>query len=66
MERDLFEWDDAKAAATLHRRGLSFQEATEVFDDPRQVEAPDLRKDYGEQRFKLVGRARAGAILAVI
>jgi uncharacterized DUF497 family protein len=33
-----FEWDAAKAAANLRRHGVSFVEATEVFDDPHALE----------------------------
>jgi uncharacterized DUF497 family protein len=66
MKYGRFEWDDAKAEATRLRRGLSFDYAATVFDDLAAVEVPDRRKDYGEERFRLIGRARDGLILAVI
>jgi uncharacterized DUF497 family protein len=45
MENDRFEWDDQKAASTLVLRGLSFEYAATVFDDPAAIEAADLRRD---------------------
>jgi uncharacterized DUF497 family protein len=66
MEGDRFEWDDRKAAVTLERRGLSFEVGSTVFRDPMRVESADLRKDYGEQRVRVLGRAADGTVLAVI
>jgi uncharacterized DUF497 family protein len=66
MDGDRFEWDDRKAAVTLERRGLSFEVESTVFRDPMRVESPDLRKDYGEQRIRVLGRAADGVVLAVI
>jgi len=66
MENDRFEWDDQKAALTLVLRDLSFDYAATVFDDPAAIEAADLRRDYGEARFRLIGKAWDGQILAVI
>jgi uncharacterized DUF497 family protein len=33
METDHFEWDDEKAADVLRRQGVSFSNASRVFDD---------------------------------
>ena len=36
-----FEWDEAKAAVNLKVHGVSFNEAIEVFFDPKAVEGFD-------------------------
>lgn len=66
MENDRFEWDDQKAALNLARHGLSFDDAATAFDDPAGFEVADLRRDYGEARFRLIAKAWDGQILAVI
>jgi uncharacterized DUF497 family protein len=66
MENERFEWDDLKAANTETLRGLSFEYAATIFDDPGALEIPDRRRDYGEERWKLIGRAYDGLILSVI
>ena len=50
-----FEWDDAKAAANLRKHWVSFDEATEVFDDPNSVLVEDTGHSYDEARFSIVG-----------
>lgn len=48
------EFDEAKRAITLQERGLDFADAGEVFA-AATVTFPDLRRDYGEERFNTVG-----------
>jgi uncharacterized DUF497 family protein len=55
MQSASFEWDDAKAARNLARHGVSFDAATRVFADPFAIERVDDRRDYGEERFVIVG-----------
>jgi hypothetical protein len=61
MPRVKFDWDPDKAAANQRRRGVSFDEAKEVFFDPNAVDRfdPDhskaskqARKDYGQSSQK--------------
>lgn len=47
-------YDPAKRDKTLGERGLDFEDAPEVFSGPT-VTAPDLRRDYGEERFITFG-----------
>ena len=35
MQTDDFEWDDVKAALNFDKHGISFEEATFAFDDPK-------------------------------
>jgi uncharacterized DUF497 family protein len=60
-----FEWDEAKAAENYAKHGVSFETAALVFNDPFAIERLDDRKDYGEDRFILIGIAK-GAVLTVI
>lgn len=32
-----FEWDEAKAASNLKKHGVSFEEASTIFDDPLAI-----------------------------
>lgn len=51
-----FEWDPAKSERNRHERGFDFEFATLVFDRPILV-SEDLRRDYGERRFRALGVA---------
>jgi len=50
-----FEWDDEKAARNLARHGVSFEAARLAFEDPFAVVREDRRRDYGENRYVLLG-----------
>jgi uncharacterized DUF497 family protein len=58
-----FEWDAIKARTNLAKHGVSFEEATTVFDDARAIEAPDL---YDPARFVLIGMSRVLRVLFVV
>lgn len=60
-----FEWDAAKSFVCRETRGFDFDYASYAFEDPDQVVLPDLREDYGELRFKLLGEID-GTLHAVI
>jgi len=47
-----FEWDAAKARANQRKHGVSFEEATTVFDDSDALDAPDR---YDPDRFVIIG-----------
>lgn len=59
-----FEWDGQKAASNLAKHGVSFPLAALVFTDPARLTAPDLRCDYGEDRFIVLGQV-AGRVMVV-
>lgn len=50
-----FEWDDAKAAANLHKHDISFEQAMMAVRDPFAVDWIDTREVYGEERAVLLG-----------
>jgi len=58
MEDDDFEWDDTKATQNLAGHGVSFEVARLAFDDPFAVARDDRRRDYGEDRYMLLGMAQ--------
>ena len=65
MEHMEFEWDDAKSEACFLRRGFDFAYAVRVFLDPgRDVEADD-RFDYGEPRYRVIGRIEGRMFVVV-
>jgi uncharacterized DUF497 family protein len=53
----MFEWDDAKAEANWRAHGVAFHQAIQAFRDPFALERIDDRRDYGEERINLIGRA---------
>jgi len=65
MEENKFEWDTLKNKSNLDKHGIDFIQAKEVFKDENKIETPDNRYDYGEQRFKIVGKA-IDLVLSVI
>lgn len=47
MQDELFEWDDEKALRNLRMRGLSFEEARTVFEDPYSItERDEVNSDF--------------------
>jgi uncharacterized DUF497 family protein len=55
----LFEWDAAKARENEAKHGVSFELATEVFEDPYFVLAADVVHSVSEPRFFAFGRVAA-------
>ena len=51
----IFEWDEKKCERNILEHGIDFVEAGTVFDDPCLSIVPDVRKDYGEERFNAYG-----------
>ncbi|HKP37072.1 MAG TPA: BrnT family toxin [Pyrinomonadaceae bacterium] len=60
-----FEWDDEKAAANLAKQGVSFEEASSVFQDPLYVDFYDPRHSQGEHRYIIIGESSQGRVLMV-
>jgi hypothetical protein len=57
-----FEWNEKKARDNLAKHGVSFDLATEVFDDPRLVLAEDAAHSRSEPRYFAFGRVRGGIL----
>jgi uncharacterized DUF497 family protein len=60
-----FEWDEAKSNACFADRGFDFGFAIRVFNDPDRVVEIDDRFDYGETRYRAIGRIDGRTYLVV-
>lgn len=61
-----FEWDPEKAASNVEKHGVTFEEASHVFEDPRQLSCyDDEHSSLDEDRWVTIGRSRQ-MILAVV
>lgn len=62
-----FTWTPAKAERNQRVHGISFESATEVFDDPNHVTADNyfIASD-GEQRYQIIGMTRNLLLLLVV
>jgi len=60
-----FEWDPQKELANQSKHGVSFKEASEVFEDPLHLSKIDHRFSYFEERWISVGRTRSRRLLVV-
>jgi uncharacterized protein len=65
MNNDTFEWGEAKAAQNYAKHGVTIEAARDVFKNPFAIEQIDDRKDYGEERFIIIGMA-SGRLLVVV
>lgn len=60
-----FEWDLAKDQANRKKHGVSFLEASSVFDDSLARTVPDPRHMADEFRFVTIGYSSAGRLVVV-
>ena len=60
----LFEWDEAKAESNRRKHGVSFELASEVFDDPYALAEQDRVED-GEPRWQTIGMVEGVVVLLV-
>jgi uncharacterized DUF497 family protein len=60
-----FEWDPEKASANETVLGVSFLEASEVFDDDLSSTVPDPDHSEEENRYLIFGCSKAGTHLVV-
>jgi uncharacterized protein len=60
-----FEWDPKKAASTLSKHGVSFEEALTVFADPLAKIFDDEDQSTEEQREIIVGHSVSERLLLV-
>lgn len=54
-----FEWDKEKSAHNMIERGISFELASQIFEDGAHRTLVDNREDYGEVRlltYGMIGR----------
>lgn len=61
-----FEWDDQKAATNYSKHGVSFDEASTVFDNPLAAIFDDEAHSDNEIRELIIGHSAEGRLLLVI
>ena len=64
--RQIFEFDQTKAAINLKKHGISFAEAMTVFGDPLASTLPDDQHSVDENRFITVGMSFNHRLLFVV
>lgn len=60
-----FDWDETKAEKNLLKHGISFEEATTVFDDPLYVDFYDPDHSDDEERYIIIGQSQQHRLLLV-
>ncbi len=60
-----FEWDARKSQRNLRKHGVSFDEASTVFDDPLAAIFDDLSHSTDEHREIIVGHSIGNRLLLV-
>jgi hypothetical protein len=65
MQYKYFEWDDNKNEINIRKHGVSFQEASTVFNDDDALYDDDDEHSYDEKRFTIIGRSDDTRLLFV-
>lgn len=60
------EWDEVKAQSNLAKHGVSFEEASTVFDDPLALTFNDHQHSDSEARYVTIGYSAQLRLLLVI
>jgi len=60
-----FEWDPKKAAATVRKHGVTFQEAATVFGDPLAITFDDPDHSESEERYLTFGLSLQGRLIVI-
>ena len=60
-----FEWDETKSEACAKLRFFNFDYVAQAFYDPDRMVESDTRNDYGEERYRLMGKIE-GRLYVVI
>jgi len=58
----MFEWDEKKNIANVEKHGVSFEEATKVFDDPDRMTLFDEGHSQIEDRYFCIGNVSGGVL----
>ncbi len=64
--RYYFEWDPKKANSNKKKHGVTFEQASTVFLDPRMISVFDIEHSEHEDRWATIGIDRNGAMLVVV
>lgn len=64
--RYYFDWDPNKAKVNLKKHGVSFEQASTIFLDPRMISVFDTEHSEDEDRWATIGIDRNGILLVVV
>lgn len=59
------EWDPIKARNNLQKHGVSFEEASTVFEDPLFITFLDVEHSFDEERYITMGLSKANRLLLI-
>jgi uncharacterized DUF497 family protein len=62
----VYDWDADKAAENLRKHGISFSEATEVFEDSCRVILDNYHFEGEEPRYQAIGMTMRRALLVAV
>jgi len=62
----VFEWDPRKERANVAKHGVTFDEASTVFQDALSVTIGDPLHSEDEERFVLIGHSHRGRLLVLV
>ena len=65
MSNEIFIWDEDKNIVNIRKHGVSFAEASTVFDDEFVIFYPDDEHSYYEERFIAIGESEKENLLMV-
>lgn len=60
-----FEWNAEKAGRNIKKHGVSFDEASTVFDDPMFITVIDDEHSNGEERYITIGLSSNARLLLI-
>lgn len=61
-----YEWDPEKAASNARKHGVTFEEASTAFRDPRSLTILDTDHSLQEDRYVLIGLSHRLRIVVVV
>lgn len=62
----IFKWDPIKANTNAKKHGITFQEASTVFEDVNSLTIPDLKHSKHEERLVIMGISYLKRLLVVV
>jgi len=65
LNNSVFTWDNEKHKINLKKHGVSFEEATTVFEDDNALVRPDPDHSLNEERFIILGLSKYMNLLIV-
>ncbi|MBI4691217.1 MAG: BrnT family toxin [Nitrospirae bacterium] len=64
--RYYFDWDQNKAKANRKKHGITFEDASTTFLDPRMISVFDTEHSEHEDRWATIGIDKNGILLVVV